>query len=74
MEQKTNSNLRIGMIFMASIFFIFGFITNFNIAMKDQVQMAFSLSNFQAQLVNCSFFSGYAVVSFVCGGIVKQQG
>jgi MFS transporter, FHS family, L-fucose permease len=74
MEQKTNSNLRLGMTFMASIFFIFGFITNFNIAMKDQVQLAFTLTNFEAQLVNFSFFIAYAVFSFLCGYIIKRIG
>ena len=73
MEQK-NSNLRIGMTFMASIFFIFGFITNFNIAMKDQVQLAFDLSNFAAQLVNFAFFISYAVFSVLCGYIIKKIG
>jgi MFS transporter, FHS family, L-fucose permease len=74
MSQQTNSNLRIGMTFMASIFFIFGFITNFNIAMKDQVQLAFTLSNTGAQLVNFSFFIAYAVFSFLCGYIIKRIG
>lgn len=59
---------------MASIFFIFGFITNFNIAMKDQVQLAFTLSNFEAQLVNFAFFISYAVFSFLCGYIIKKIG
>ena len=74
MEQKTNGNLRLGMTFMASIFFIFGFITNFNIAMKDQVQLAFALTNFEAQLVNFSFFIAYAVFSFLCGFVIKKIG
>jgi MFS transporter, FHS family, L-fucose permease len=74
MSQQSNSNLKIGMTFMASIFFIFGFITNFNIAMKDQVQLAFNLSNFGAQLVNFSFFIAYAVFSFLCGYIIKRIG
>jgi FHS family L-fucose permease-like MFS transporter len=81
MEQKTNSNLRLGMVFMASIFFIFGFITNFNIAMKDQVQLAFDLKklypgweNFLSQLVNFVFFVAYACFSFLCGGIIKRIG
>jgi len=81
MEQKSNSNLRLGMIFMASIFFIFGFITNFNIAMKDQVQLAFDLKtlypgweNFLSQLVNFVFFVAYAFFSFLCGSIIKKIG
>ncbi len=72
--EKKNNNLQLGMTFMASIFFIFGFITNFNIAMKDQVQLAFNLSNFQAQLVNFSFFIAYAVFSFLCGYFIKKIG
>jgi FHS family L-fucose permease-like MFS transporter len=81
MEQKTNSNLRLGMTFMASIFFIFGFITNFNIAMKDQVQLAFDLKtlypgweNFLSQMVNGVFFFAYACFSFLCGSIIKKIG
>ena len=69
------------MTFMASIFFIFGFITNFNIAMKDQVQLAFDLKtlypgweNFFAQLVNGVFFFAYFCFSFVCGMIIKKIG
>ena len=81
MKQKTNSNLRVGMTFMASIFFVFGFITNFNIAMKDQVILAFDLKtlypgweNFLAQLVNGVFFFAYACFSFLSGSIIKKVG
>lgn len=81
MKQQSASNLRLGMTFMASIFFIFGFITNFNIAMKDQVQLAFDLKtlypgweNFLAQLVNGVFFFAYACFSFLCGSIIKRIG
>jgi FHS family L-fucose permease-like MFS transporter len=80
MEQK-NANYGLGMTFMAAIFFIFGFITNFNIAMKDQVQLAFDLKtlypgweNFLAQLVNGVFFFAYACFSFLAGGIIKKIG
>lgn len=80
MTQQKNT-LGVGMAFMASIFFIFGFITNFNIAMKDQVQLAFDLKtlypgweNFLSQLVNFVFFVAYACFSFLCGGIIKKIG
>ena len=56
------------------IFFIFGFITNFNIALKDQVQATFNLSNFMANLVNGVFFFAYFVFSFLCGRIIKKTG
>ncbi len=81
MTNQTSTNLKIGMSFMASIFFIFGFITNFNIAMKDQVQLAFDLKtlypgweNFFAQLVNGVFFFAYFCFSFLCGMIIKKIG
>jgi FHS family L-fucose permease-like MFS transporter len=81
MKQQSDSNLRLGMTFMASIFFVFGFITNFNIAMKDQVKVAFDLhalypgwENFLAQLVNGVFFLAYACFSFLCGTIIKKIG
>ena len=74
MKQQTDSNLRLGMTLMAMIFFIFGFITNFNIALKDQVQATFQLSNFMANLVNGVFFFAYFVFSFACGKIIKKTG
>ena len=63
-----------GMTLMLMIFFIFGFITNFNIALKDQVQATFHLSNFMANLVNGVFFFAYFAFSFVCGKIIKKTG
>ncbi|MFN8210582.1 MAG: MFS transporter [Bacteroidales bacterium] len=62
------------MTLMLMIFFIFGFITNFNIALKDQVQATFNLSNFMANLVNGVFFFAYFVFSFLCGRIIKKTG
>jgi FHS family L-fucose permease-like MFS transporter len=59
---------------MLMIFFIFGFITNFNIALKDQVQVTFHLSNFMANLVNGVFFFAYFVFSFISGKIIKKVG
>lgn len=74
MKPQTNSNLRMGMTLMLMIFFIFGFITNFNIALKDQVQATFHLSSFMANLVNGVFFFAYFVFSFICGRIIKKTG
>lgn len=74
MKPQSNSSLRLGMTLMLMIFFIFGFITNFNIALKDQVQATFKLSNFMANLVNGVFFFAYFVFSFLCGRIIKKTG
>jgi FHS family L-fucose permease-like MFS transporter len=74
MKPQASSSLKLGMTLMLMIFFIFGFITNFNIALKDQVQATFNLSNFMANLVNGVFFFAYFVFSFLCGRIIKKIG
>lgn len=81
MSSYSKQELRVGLSFMASIFFIFGFMTNFNIAMKDQVQLAFDLKtlypgweNFFAQLVNGVFFFAYFCFSLFSGMLIKKIG
>ncbi len=62
------------MAFMGMIFFLFGFVTTFNITLADKFKAVFELSNFQAQLVNGAFFFTYFVLSFAAGGIIKKIG
>ncbi len=71
-EQKNTQAA--GMAFMGMIFFLFGFVTTFNITLADKFKAVFELSNFQAQLVNGAFFFTYFVLSFACGGIIKKIG
>jgi FHS family L-fucose permease-like MFS transporter len=59
---------------MAAIFFVLGFITNFNMALKDQVQATFDLSATTAQLVNGVFFFAYFCFSLLCGSFIKKRG
>jgi FHS family L-fucose permease-like MFS transporter len=63
-----------GMAFMGMIFFLFGFVTTFNITLADKFKAVFELSNAQAQLVNGAFFFTYFVLSFAAGGIIKKIG
>ena len=62
------------MAFMGMIFFLFGFVTTFNITLADKFKAVFELSNFQAQLVNGAFFFTYFLLSFAAGGIIKKIG
>jgi len=62
------------MAFMGMIFFIFGFVTTFNITLADKFKAVFDLSNFQAQLVNGAFFFTYFLLSFASGSIIKKIG
>ncbi len=71
-EQKNTQTA--GMAFMGMIFFLFGFVTTFNITLADKFKAVFELSNFQAQLVNGAFFFTYFVLSFTAGGIIKKIG
>ncbi len=71
-EQKNTQTA--GMMFMGMIFFLFGFVTTFNITLADKFKSVFELSNFEAQLVNGAFFFTYFVLSFTAGGIIKKIG
>jgi MFS transporter, FHS family, L-fucose permease len=73
MTQQKNTQA-VGMAFMGMIFFIFGFVTTFNITLADKFKAVFDLSNFEAQLVNGAFFFTYFVLSFTSGGIIKKIG
>lgn len=71
-EQKNTQTA--GMAFMGMIFFLFGFVTTFNITLADKFKAVFELSNFEAQLVNGAFFFTYFLLSFAGGGIIKKIG
>lgn len=73
MTQQKNTQAA-GMAFMGMIFFLFGFVTTFNITLADKFREVFHLSNFLTQLVNGAFFFTYFLLSFACGGIIKKIG
>jgi len=56
------------------IFFLFGFVTTFNVTLADKFKAVFDLANWQAQLVNGAFFITYFIMSFTVGGIIKKIG
>jgi FHS family L-fucose permease-like MFS transporter len=71
----TQSNtLKVGMVFISMIFFIFGFVTTFIITLSDPVMEAFNLTYTQGFLVNSAFFISYAIFSIPAGGVVKKIG
>lgn len=73
MTQQKNTQA-VGMAFMGMIFFIFGFVTTFNITLADKFKAVFDLSNFQAQMVNGAFFFTYFVLAFASGSVIKKIG
>ncbi|VAW22730.1 Predicted mannose transporter, GGP family [hydrothermal vent metagenome] len=73
MEKKNNSFM-IGMSVIGSIFFIFGFATTFIITLSAKVKVIFELTEFEAQLLNFSFFITYAFISIPIGLYIKKIG
>lgn len=73
MTEQKNTQVA-GMTIMGMIFFLFGFVTTFNITLADQFKEVFELSYWEAQLVNGAFFFSYFVFSFLCGSIIKKIG
>ncbi len=73
MTQQKNT-LAVGMTFMSMIFFIFGFVTTFNITLSAKVKEVFQLSETMAQLVNGVFFFTYFLLSIASGSIIKKIG
>jgi len=69
-----SNNYKIGMSVISSIFFIFGFATTFIITLSAQVKDIFSLTEFQAQLLNTAFFITYAFISIPIGLYIKKIG
>jgi MFS transporter, FHS family, L-fucose permease len=73
MSNQSNT-LRVGMIFISMIFFIFGFVTTFIVTLSGPVMEAFDLTYTQGFLVNSAFFISYAIFSIPAGGIVQRIG
>jgi FHS family L-fucose permease-like MFS transporter len=70
----TSSSYKVGMSVISSIFFIFGFATTFIITLSAKVKDIFELSEFEAQLLNFSFFITYAFISIPIGLYIKKIG
>jgi MFS transporter, FHS family, L-fucose permease len=73
MEQK-HANYKLGMTFIAAIFFIFGFATTFIITLSAKVKGIFGLSEFMAQFLTGAFFFTYPVLSIPSGLIIRKIG
>lgn len=71
---SNQNSLKVGMIFISMIYFIFGFVTTFIITLSDPVMEAFDLTYTEGFLVNSAFFISYALFSIPSGGVVKRIG
>ena len=71
---SNQSNYKVGMTVIGSIFFIFGFATTFIVTLTAPVKEIFQLSEFQAQLLSSAFFIAYPIMSIPTARIIDRIG
>src|SRR5262249_32076780 len=62
------------LVVLTSLFFMWGFLTCLNDILIPHLKAIFTLSYFQAMLIQSAFFIAYAAMSIPSGRIVKQLG
>jgi FHS family L-fucose permease-like MFS transporter len=71
--QKENKNYLFPLIVMASLFFLFGFITTMNNSLIDYLKDAFKLNEVEKQLPNTFFYGAY-ILSIPVGYLLNRIG
>ena len=71
--QNKNSSYLFPLIVMASLFFLFGFITTMNNSLIDYLKDAFSLNEVEKQLPNTFFYGAY-ILSIPVGYLLNRIG
>ncbi len=61
-------------LFVFALFFIFGGITSLNDILIPKLKELFTLTNFQAMLIQSAFFGAYLIVSLPGAALVKRVG
>jgi FHS family L-fucose permease-like MFS transporter len=73
-DSQPNNGYRFALVSLTSLFFMWGFITCLNDILIPHLQSVFSLSHFQAMLIQFCFFGAYFIVSLPAGFLVKKIG
>lgn len=71
--QNEKNNYTFPLIVMASLFFLFGFITTMNNSLIDYLKTAFNLNEVQKQLPNTFFYGAY-ILSIPVGYLLNRIG
>lgn len=71
---STNKSYRTAFIFLTSLFFLWGFITVLVDSLIPRIRELFTLSYFQAGLVQFAFFGAYFVLSIPAGHLLSKIG
>lgn len=71
---RQQQNYTVAIILITSLFFFWGFIHNLDPILIKHLRSAFSLSHFQASLVDSSVFIAYLVMAIPAGMLMKKYG
>ena len=74
MNTSTNKSYKSAFIFLTSLFFLWGFITVLVDSLIPRIRELFTLSYFQAGLVQFAFFGAYFLLSIPAGFILSKIG
>ena len=74
MSTPSQQNHNPALVVLTTLFFMMGFITCMNDILIPHLQKIFTLTNFQAMLVQFCFFTAYAIMSIPMGHLVGKIG
>ena len=74
MSAPSQQNHNSALVVLTALFFMMGFITCMNDILIPHLQKIFTLTNFQAMLVQFCFFTAYAIMSIPMGHLVGKIG
>ena len=74
MSAHSQQNHTTALVVLTTLFFMMGFITCMNDILIPHLQKIFTLTNFQAMLVQFCFFTAYAIMSIPMGHLVGKIG
>ena len=74
MSAHSQQNHTPALVVLTTLFFMMGFITCMNDILIPHLQKIFTLTNFQAMLVQFCFFTAYAIMSIPMGFLVGKIG
>ena len=73
-EKQPTMNNKLALLIVTAIFFMWGFITELNDVLIPHLKAVFSLSYWQAMLVQFCFFTAYLVMAIPAGRVVARVG
>ncbi len=73
MESGQSKSYIIPFALLCSLFFLWAVANNLNDILLPQFQQAFTLTNFQAGLIQSAFYFGYFIIPIPAGMLIKNS-